>query len=504
MNPDLPFRQPELEQIFQANFPNKRNCETVPPSVETDNREWSQQDKDLCVQIYNSKQGQLFRQLFEGDISYHGSQSEADLALCNILAFWTGKDSCQMDRIVRASGLYRPKWDKRHGSKTYGEMTISKALADCLEAYKAGQSQAVATAPEPIDPISILSGYEVEKEYVDGLGKEVFLYANLIIQQHVVTIIAKSGSGKTTFFYFVVAPELARKGLTVLYIDADSPASDHKKMKAIADEWSFRFINPDTRQGNSIDSLIKHLRQIADAHSDLSDWVLFFDTLKKATDLMSKRSVKEFYQLVRKLANLGATVILLGHANKYPDSDGNMIFEGTGDVKSDSDELIFFESKKNDSGGIDVTTVVDIDKGAKVRGLFEPFSFHISKAREVSFYDQVLDFNKESTGPQKATDEEILEAAVEYLKQVGEPLKQQPLAQYVADITNTGINRVRQIISKNAPIKDGTQGEDELVVSVGKNNARLYELATTEGGEEISTSSTEGGTQMSLTDSVLQ
>lgn len=71
-----------------------------------------------------------------------------------------------------------------------------------------------------------------------------------------------------------------------------------------------------------------------------------------------------------------------------------MIFEGTGDVKSDSDELIFFELKKNQFDGIDVTTVVNIDKGAKIRGLFKPFNFKISNSREVTFYDQPLDIGK--------------------------------------------------------------------------------------------------------------
>jgi putative DNA primase/helicase len=44
------------------------------------------------------------------------------------LAFWTGKDAERMDQLFRLSGLYRPKWDERHGARTYGEVTIANAI----------------------------------------------------------------------------------------------------------------------------------------------------------------------------------------------------------------------------------------------------------------------------------------------------------------------------------------------------------------------------------------
>ena len=48
-----------------------------------------------------------------GDLAaYGGNHSAADLALCNILTFWT-RDRDQIDRIFRGSVLLRPKWDER-------------------------------------------------------------------------------------------------------------------------------------------------------------------------------------------------------------------------------------------------------------------------------------------------------------------------------------------------------------------------------------------------------
>lgn len=74
--------------------------------------------------------------LFYGDTSaYGGDDSAADLALCNHLAYWTGRDALQMDSVFRQSGLMRPKWDERRGKDTYGNMTISKAIAGTMNVY---------------------------------------------------------------------------------------------------------------------------------------------------------------------------------------------------------------------------------------------------------------------------------------------------------------------------------------------------------------------------------
>ena len=85
----------------------------------------------------NSKQGQAFQKLYKGEWQDgYQSQSEADLAFCNWLAFWTGRNAEKMDAIYRKSGLFRDKWDEVHGHDTYGNITIAKAIADCKEVYE--------------------------------------------------------------------------------------------------------------------------------------------------------------------------------------------------------------------------------------------------------------------------------------------------------------------------------------------------------------------------------
>lgn len=83
-----------------------------------------------------AKNGAIFPSLWDGDTSaYDGDDSRADLALCNILAFWCQKDASQMDRLFRQSGLYRPKWDEKRGRDTYGNITIGEAIDTCTTTY---------------------------------------------------------------------------------------------------------------------------------------------------------------------------------------------------------------------------------------------------------------------------------------------------------------------------------------------------------------------------------
>ena len=94
-------------------------------------------DAEIIDKARNCKSGALFNMLYSGQ--WEGlfqSQSEADLALCNHLAFWTGRNAGQMDRIFRSSGLMRQKWDQRRGADTYGNITIGKACASCRDIYK--------------------------------------------------------------------------------------------------------------------------------------------------------------------------------------------------------------------------------------------------------------------------------------------------------------------------------------------------------------------------------
>ena len=93
-------------------------------------------DSELIDRIRNSQQGQDFMNLYNGDMSAYGNDhSSADMALCKILAFWTGCNPEQMDRIFRKSALMRPKWERGWGNGTYGSHTIESAINTQRDVY---------------------------------------------------------------------------------------------------------------------------------------------------------------------------------------------------------------------------------------------------------------------------------------------------------------------------------------------------------------------------------
>lgn len=66
---------------------------------------------DVVAGLRRQKNSKKFIKLYDnGDISDYGSQSEADAALCAMIAFRVGRDTDAVDKVFRKSKLYRDKW----------------------------------------------------------------------------------------------------------------------------------------------------------------------------------------------------------------------------------------------------------------------------------------------------------------------------------------------------------------------------------------------------------
>jgi primase-polymerase (primpol)-like protein len=88
-------------------------------------------DHAVLGKAMSARNGEKFRELWGGSSrEFNSNQSQADLSLCRLLAFWCGPCVDQIDRLFRSSGLFRSKWDERHFSSgaTYGTETIQRAI----------------------------------------------------------------------------------------------------------------------------------------------------------------------------------------------------------------------------------------------------------------------------------------------------------------------------------------------------------------------------------------
>ena len=142
-------RQAELEGFHARVFGKPQ----APPKPADHSPALTMADSEIIEKARSAKNGAKFDLLFRGDWQGAGfpSQSEADLAFCSMVAFYT-QDPDQIDRIYRASGLMRDKWDSRRGDSTYGAKCIDKALAGVTETYKPPRSAPEADRTKPKTP----------------------------------------------------------------------------------------------------------------------------------------------------------------------------------------------------------------------------------------------------------------------------------------------------------------------------------------------------------------
>ena len=134
-------RQRELEEIHSAYVGEKDDDACEGPVSESGSKA-RLSDDELLEKARNAANGEKFERLWNGSTVGYTSQSEADMALCCLLAFWTGGHAGQMDRLFRRSKLDRPKWGEEHyaDGSTYGEKTIARAIAHTSEFYEPSES----------------------------------------------------------------------------------------------------------------------------------------------------------------------------------------------------------------------------------------------------------------------------------------------------------------------------------------------------------------------------
>jgi type I restriction enzyme M protein len=140
-NGDIPEKSNELQMILDKYMLRPTPVKQI---LDTESQSYLS-DKSVIEKALKSANGEKFKALWEGDTSGYASASEADLALCGMLAFWCGRDIGQMDRLFRQSGLMRDKWNRPQSGSTYGMITIVKAIANATEIYKPGGKRSSAT-----------------------------------------------------------------------------------------------------------------------------------------------------------------------------------------------------------------------------------------------------------------------------------------------------------------------------------------------------------------------
>lgn len=130
------LNEQEMDKLYDYIFgPDKAKIITLPNS-ESDIESIDLSIPDIIKRAEKSKTGTRFHMFMKGGWEqFYNSQSEADMAFANDLAFWCGRDFHKMDTIFRNSSLMREKYDEKRGATTYGVSLLNKAINESTSIY---------------------------------------------------------------------------------------------------------------------------------------------------------------------------------------------------------------------------------------------------------------------------------------------------------------------------------------------------------------------------------
>jgi hypothetical protein len=193
-------RQDEVSSIHKQIFGSQKK--TSKPKKQTS--KLVERVEPILEKAFKSKNGDTIKRLYDGDYGNYPSQSEADMALCCHLAFFSNNNPEVVDAAFRESGLMRDKWDSKRGDSTYGAQTIDKAIESTEEraaiqaesrSQPRGESLEPATKDKKQSQIKGVTLDELEKRYS---AKVTWIWKSHIPENEPSMLAAREGDGKTT------------------------------------------------------------------------------------------------------------------------------------------------------------------------------------------------------------------------------------------------------------------------------------------------------------------
>lgn len=340
----------------------------------------------------NAKTGGAFLALYDGNWQgKYNSQSEADQALCNYLAFWTGCNAEQMDRLFRSGGLMRPKWDELHGSVTYGEMTIQRACGDCQEVYSPDYKKQELKRSATRLSTDLVSMNDVEEIEIEWLVKEY-------IPKGQITLLAgDGGSGKTSVVCQIVASVSSGKPCfmledtiftnverqepqTVLFFSAED-SMQHVLKKRLrlngAVMENIKSIDPSDDRFERLKFDDPFLGELIKEHRPA---LVIFDPIQSfipwKADLSKRNQVRQsLTNLIKYGEKYGCTFLIIVHTNKQSNVWGRKRIADTADLwdaarsvliagETGEDNIRYISHEKCNYGPTGETVLFSIENGA--------------------------------------------------------------------------------------------------------------------------------------------
>lgn len=315
--------------------------------------------------------------------------------------------------------------------------------------------------------VTALMRHHLTYEEASNFKEDECLYRRLIPEGRVVALVGPPGAGKTTLMQHLCGEFNAE----VFYVHMDGSPSDMKHAARMALKGGYYLIAPDYKGCGTAKDIYNNLALASHQEQDLSGKVFVIDTLKKLYEVNSKGDAKEMFSIFRRLSAKGATIILLGHTTKYRDFDGWWVYEGTSDIRADSDCLLLIDRYHLDEEST-VISVYGEHQGwehGKHRFKFTPESFmmDMSDARKVIRQPEWIDTHKMYVD--KVTEHREAEAIVSIHKFLGQQPEGVSQKRIVEEVQSQGISR-----RKTRRLLKQFQGRFWEAAEGAANNAIIY------------------------------
>ncbi|WOE70142.1 DnaB-like helicase N-terminal domain-containing protein [Hydrogenimonas thermophila] len=310
----------------------------------------------------------------------------------------------------------------------------------------------IAELEQKIDRPSFTSYADVRKHFKHKItsediekAKEVNFIFDFVIENEITLIAAKPGTGKT--FLSLILAQIFVKNKYVLYLDGDNSLTTLKNRKV--DNLLKNYEKIDYVKGNR-DELNQELNNLLNC-TDLSDLVIFVDSGKNLIDgdRDKNKDVSKFFNKLKKLRDLGATIIVLHHTNKQTVSEigkiEKYVYAGSAAWEEDSSNVLIMYKNANKN-----SLILNVHKGRIGLEEDKEFAYVINETDD--FYELTkLDVNyakeDENFDELKTAILDIINSAEKPLSknQIFSLLKKQELIEnnkdYFYYVLNLGLNR---------------------------------------------------------------
>ena len=317
-------RQRQLNSLYDELFPAATSDDPVPTNDER------------ILELARNEYGIKFRSLFDESTEGYLSPSEADLALCHMFAQFTS-DPNQINRLFARSKLHRDKWDEPRGDRTYGQMTVVRALD-----FKPDGKLIANTGLRLIKVSELLEEPAEEHE---------FILDNVLPKNGLSVLVSKPKVGKTTLALNLAVAVARGEGFLgiatrkspVVYLGLSGEVKRDElkkffKLRGVSDELIYTFA--DVTPPN----LVSELEKMLENHRAP---LVIIDTLAKAL------SVKDFNNYAE------VTARLTPYAELARQMVGHILFLHHSPKRLVGDPVDSVLGSTAVSGGVDTVLVLD-------------------------------------------------------------------------------------------------------------------------------------------------